>query len=509
MLAELSEFGDLLLTGSTLRRYERDYSMFRSRPTAVVRPDSIEEVQRTLRIARKYRTPVTARAGGSNTGGSALGTGIVLLMDHPALASIEINRERKLASVGAAARHDTLQRRLREQGLWLASDPSSGPLSLIGGNIATRASGPHALRHGSISGYVNQVTFVTADGMLVSSDDATTIPRQTSERLQALGRRIAANDTVMRELLRHDGQKWASGYDLLSLVEAGENTSDALPRLLCGSVGTLGILVAAELAVDPVPGARTAVQLAFSHEVDACHAAMLLREHADAVEFVSRESLQLLREHNSTLVESRAEALLIAEFSSIGETSIRELLDQLRGAYPLAVEPQVARSGEEIEAIWRARKALLPTIQRVCRERGLCTPSVINDVGVPPDRLAELLRALRTVFRSFNLEVAIYGHAGSGNLHLRPLMKNPDRARLHEIATQVYTCVTSFGGFVTAEHGMGPLRAPFLSLEWSSDTLHYMRELKTIFDPDELLNPGAVFPLDDILDSGWPSQIEL
>jgi glycolate oxidase len=155
----------------------------------------------------------------------------------------------------------------------------------------------------------------------------------------------------------------------------------------------------------------------------------------------------------------------------------------------------VTVEGEEEQArLWQVRKALLPII------RGYCTScaalSVVNDVGVDVAHLADFIRDVERIFDDLGLVAAIYGHAGSGNLHLRPLF---DRhapalpALLTKVADRVYEAVFRYGGTITAEHGMGRLRTPYLAREWGEGMMRHMRRVKGIFDPDGTLNPEVMF----------------
>jgi FAD/FMN-containing dehydrogenase len=125
----------------------------------------------------------------------------------------------------------------------------------------------------------------------------------------------------------------------------------------------------------------------------------------------------------------------------------------------------------------------------------------VNDVGVPPERLAEAIPVIEGIFEHHGLDAFIYGHAGDGNLHLRPLfdLESPDlRATIRAVADEVYACVLGLGGTVTGEHGMGRLRAPFLTKEWGATLVGYMERVKRAFDPAGVLNPGVMFPLLDL-----------
>ena len=151
--------------------------------------------------------------------------------------------------------------------------------------------------------------------------------------------------------------------------------------------------------------------------------------------------------------------------------------------------------GEDEQArLWKVRKALLPTIRSYRADWKAL--SVVNDVGVDVARLADFVRDVETIFDELGLVVAIYGHAGSGNLHLRPLFDRhtPDLpALLTRVADRVYEATLRYDGTITAEHGMGRLRTPYLACEWGEGMMRHMRRVKQIFDPDDLLNPDVMF----------------
>ena len=162
--------------------------------------------------------------------------------------------------------------------------------------------------------------------------------------------------------------------------------------------------------------------------------------------------------------------------------------------FRLARQPVIATADKEREKLWELRKRLLPLISNPTP--GVKALAVVNDVGVDPSRLAACIADLQAIFKKLGIRVLIYGHAGNGNLHLRPLFdltKPGLQGRIQQLADAVYEVIFRHGGTITAEHGMGRLRAPYLRREWGDRLYGYMRELKTIFDPQEVFNPGVMF----------------
>ncbi len=500
-------FGDRLLCDDIPDRYTRDASIFSLRPLAVAQALAEPEVVAAARASLATGVPLVARAGASNTGGAAVTDGLLLTLGGERFERVRVDPRTGLAVAGPAVRHDRLQSALAEHDLTLPSDPSSGPLSFVGGNIATRASGPHALRDGAINRYLREVRLVLVDGTVVDTREPESAPEALLARLGTLARRIAGDPESAGRLRARRDEKWASGYELLALLDHSDDPLRALPRLVCGSVGTLGLVTEAVLQAVPRPRRRAAVLLRFRTSRAACEAALELRGEASAIEIVSRSALDLLRRHTAVLGgDPESQALLIVEYA--GESGVAEAAHRaarrIASSGELTAAPEVSGHEDEIEEIWRARKSLLPVIGRLA-DAGRVPYSVVNDVGVPPRRLPELIAGVESIFDRHRLDAPVYGHAGSGNLHLRPLFERGDAKTMRAVADEVYTLVTDLGGTITAEHGMGRLRAPFLEREWGARITGYMRELKSVFDPEGVLNPGVVFTTGDhdFSSDGW------
>jgi FAD/FMN-containing dehydrogenase len=499
----------------TSNAYSRDYSIFSKEPSVVVRPESVSDITAVLAWAGSHAVPVVARAGGSNTGGAAITDGVLLLMNSPAFDTIDIDEEKRVVTVGCGVRHDKLQRALSEKGFWLPSDPSSGPLSYLGGNINTRASGPHALRHGAINNYVISLSGVSARGEQFDTREPDSVPYTIRVPLRQLANRINGDSEVINRLRQKRGLKWASGYDLLPLAESEAHPVSAIPALVSGSMGSLCVVTTARLRIVPRPVCAGTLLLPFPDADAACTMAHEIRRVASAVEIMNRSSISLVRKNKHLPLHPNAVTLLLVEVEGETLEEVSELLTQARAASETcgAIRDGIrtARDQIEIENLWKARKSLLPSLNSAAKNREARPYSVVNDVGVSPERLGGLLRGAEQVFERWHLQAAIYGHAGSGNLHLRPLLPRGDQTAAKEIAREIYGLVTRLNGTITAEHGMGRLRAPFLEDEWGANVVGFMKEVKAIFDPDNLLNPGAMFPPDghDFSRFGWPDTPQL
>jgi FAD/FMN-containing dehydrogenase len=493
--------GRVLADRSSLRRYSQDQSIYRIEPRAVVLPDDPEDMARLVDFASREGVAITARGGGSGTAGAALGSGIVMALPDGGpwdrIDRFSAAGSSALVRAGAGVYHNRLQDYLRQRGFFLPADVSSAEISRIGGNIATRASGPHALRYGSIDRFVERVTFITDQGETVDTGDEKTIPDRFSARLTGLQRRLLA-DLPARELLEsRRGLKTASGYNLSAFLD-NLPIGQLIAGLLAGSVGTLGLVTDATLRVEVHEPDRAAVLLHFDDLTETARAVCALLALAPAaIELISRETAAILRSRTDLPESLAVDAhLLLVELSGPAARAEAEKVVGVARAegLRLSAPPVVALDKGRIDRLWALRKRILWLISHP--RPGFQALTVVNDVGVPPERLAAFVGEAERLFARHGLTAVIYGHAGNGNLHLRPLfdLTLPGLpGRIRRLADEVYESVLRHGGTVTAEHGMGRLRAPYLEREWGPALYSYMREVKDIFDPRELFNPGVMF----------------
>jgi FAD/FMN-containing dehydrogenase len=413
---------------------------------------------------------------------------------------------------GAGVYHNRLQNYLKERGFFLPADVSSADISRIGGNIATKASGPHALKYGSIDRFIEGVEFVTDRGELVNTADDQTIPQRLKKQLAALQERILTDEVARKFLEGRAAMKTASGYNLFAFIRE-QTFGQRLAQLLAGSVGTLGLVVSATLRAERYEPERAAVLLYFDSLTEAARAVAALREAAvSAIELISRETVRILRQQTKLPDGLDVDAhLLLVEVTGPQRFSLLDQVNRLLQQQNLRMDrlPVVARETIQVEELWTLRKQLLWLIRHPAPN--LRALSVVNDVGVPPENLADFVIEVQQVFDRHDMTALIYGHAGSGNLHLRPLfnMQRPDLVEhIQRLADEIYGVVFRYGGTISAEHGMGRLRAPYLQREWGKALYGYMRQLKDIFDPQDLFNPGVMFSERPITDHLRPDFLQ-
>jgi FAD/FMN-containing dehydrogenase len=509
--------GDIFVDEQLLRKYSRDQSIYEIIPRAVALPQSLEDIRNVILFSAAEKVPVTPRGGGSGTAGSALGQGIVIALKRGGFLStitdFHVAGGVPHVTAEAGVYHSALQAYLKARGFCLPADPSSGAISQIGGNIATKASGPHAFKHGSIDRFLEHILFFTDRGELVDTSDESTIPSRIRKGLGELTGRIVKDREARRLLESRKDMKIASGYNMFPLLRnlpAGK----LIAQLFTGSVGTLGFITRATLIGKPYEPEKAAMLLYFEELAEAGEAVSGMRQAGvAAIEIINRETVSIINRRLGRHENFPDQAhILLVEFEGKERfeqiDQVRKQIDRAR--YRLIQRPRIAAAGEEIEKLWEIRKQILPVIGNP--EPHLKALSVINDVAVHPEDLTSFMAGLQTLFKKHGIETLIYGHAGSGNLHLRPLFDLTRRGlkkRIRLLADDVYALVFRYHGTIAAEHGMGRLRAPYLEREWGKRMIGYMKEVKSIFDPGNLFNPDVMFsdrPITDFMQDDLLSQ---
>jgi len=493
--------GKVIQNDRELGQFSCDQSIYEIEPLVAVFPSDLEALQKVIGFGAEEGISITPRGGGSGTAGGALGEGIVVVLANDglfgAIGTLAAAGPAARARVGAGVFHRDFQKYLGERGFFLPADVSSAEISRIGGNLATKASGPHALRYGAIDRFTEEVEFFTAQGELVNTSDPGTIPHRFRSGLEGMKARLLADEAARKFLKERRKMKIASGYNLFAFIRELP-LEKLVAQLLVGSNGTLGLVTGATLRAEPHDSRLAVMLLAFDDLREAGRAVCALKDAGvAAIEIMNRETVRILRSKTAAGKELVRDAhTLLLEFSGPGR---HDAMDDVRrilasGNFHLEGPPVIGLEKAEIEKLWTARKQILWLIRNPAPH--LKALSVVNDVGVPPSNLTDFISAVEKVFEKHQLETLIYGHAGNGNLHLRPLfdVTRPDlKDTIGRLSNDVYEIVLKLGGTVSAEHGTGRLRVSFLRKEWGDTLYGFMRDLKSLFDPQGLFNPGVMF----------------
>lgn len=479
-----------------LSAYSTDASIYRVPPAGIVLIQSVRDLRKVVEYAQTRGIPLTARSGGTNLTGNALGEGIIL--EFSGLNRVlEINREELWVRVQPGKVYAELNRDLEKHGLFFPPDPSSGDVCKIGGMLGNNAAGPHSLKYGATKDNVLEMQIIRSDSLplLVRpypiQSSAFQSLLQNDEMIRGLFSLIKSNkDLLLKKRL--NVTKNSSGYNLFDMAFFLNQGIFDLTRLFTGSEGTLGFVTEAKLKLRPKP-ARTVTALIYFDSLDEVGAAVndLNPHRPSAMELMDSTSLDMIG-RKTFGIPPRAAAMLLVEFDEEPIEEKIQLIGKISRRFKLSGAVEIAREKEHTEALWKVRKAIFPALYRFHKNKKPI--NFVDDVVVPVSRLPELIKYLGDYFKDAKIPVAIYGHIGDGNAHVNPLMnlKDPSEfGKLAQISREIHsTVITRFNGSICGEHGDGRVRGEFLKDLYGEDIYDLFRTVKNIFDPNHILNPG-------------------
>jgi FAD/FMN-containing dehydrogenase/Fe-S oxidoreductase len=470
--------------------YAVDASIYRVEPAAVAFPRSAAETARLLAAAADSGIEITPRGAGTGLAGGALGSGLVVDFARHNQRISDLDPERGTVRVGAGVVLDQLNARLAPHGLWFGPDVATSSRATLGGMIASNSSGAHAPVYGTTADHVAALELVLSDGTVavVGIDDG-----GLPEIRDACDHVVADHAEAISEGLPEGLIKRWPGYGL----DRALRTPGDLTQLVAGSEGTLAGIASAVLRVVPRPAKRSLGVLFFASVVEALQATVELEDlNAAAIEHLDRsvldqtvgqrafaEARDLMR-----LDDEPCEALLLVEFFDDDGARVAELDKRALGLRRLLTSDPA-----EQELVWSMRRAGLSLLTS---RKGPAKPvGFVEDVCVQPERLPEYVAELSAILEPLGLEASFYGHAASGELHVRPILdlhRVEDVARLRRVADQVSDLCHRFSGSLAAEHGVGIARTEFLGAHLGADLMEASRRLKGLFDPHGVMNPGKI-----------------
>ena len=493
--------GEVLCDDLHLQLYASDASLYEIRPLGIVRPRSTKEVAATLQYCAENRLALHARGAGSGLAGESLGAGLIL--------DCSVNMRRILRSEGETVRvqpgvvHAHLNEYLVGRGRVFGPDPAMSRVTTLGSMIAIDASGSHWPLYGSTRDHVNSLQVVLDTGEILEFGREPLDPAQQSDaspRRREIVARLAELLSREADLIRHKqphGLSNRCGYRLEGVLEDGFVN---VAKLLSGSEGTLGIVTEATLATQPLPRVRGLAVLLFDRLESAALAVQdILPLKPAACDLLDRRHLSLARDsypYYHVMIPAEAEAMLLVEQLGDDPLDVRrrvaQVVDVVRHRRHLAFDGRQAYEREEMDLYWQLASRVVPTLHRT---KGAARPiPFIEDVAVPPAALPDFLPKMQNVLKRHQVIASLYGHVGHGQLHLRPFLdlSNPDDlAKVGALAADLYQEVCNAGGTISGEHGDGLSRTPFIRQQYG-ELYPVFREVKRIFDPQNLLNPGKI-----------------
>jgi glycolate oxidase subunit GlcD len=431
--------------------YECDgLTLHTAEPTAVVFPESRQEVQGIGRACRKHRVPFVPRGAGTGLSGGAIAKDGAVVIECSRLNKIRaLDPENRVAIVEPGVINADLSAAARPHGLFYAPDPSSQLACTLGGNVAENSGGPHTLKYGTTTDHVLGLELVLPDGTCFELGSVT---------------------------------GFAPGFDWVGAV--------------VGSEGTLGIVTAITVRLEPIPESVETLLAIFPDVVSACRAVGAVIEAAlvpAALEIIDQRTIRAVEDSVYAAGLPRdAGAVLIAELDGPAVAlpaqveRVRELCSRFG-----ADRVEIARDEAERQRFWRARKGAFGAMGR------LAPDLYVHDAVVPRSALPVVLAKVCEIGDRYRLTLSNVFHAGDGNLHPNISFdrRDPDQlARVLAAGAEILKLCVAAGGVITGEHGVGTEKREFISLVFGEADLEAMQRLRATFDPDRVCNPGKIFP---------------
>ena len=433
-----------------LHCYSYDNSKQTFLPDAVVFPENVEQVAALAKLANSHKIPIIARGAGSGTTGGALPTqGGIILVCSRLNRILEIDTDNQIAIVEPGVITGEFQQTLKKHHLMYAPDPASLKFCTIGGNVAECAGGPSAIKYGVTKDSIIGLEVVLANGDILKTGTRT--------------------------------EKGVVGYDLT--------------RLFIGSEGTLGIITKIITRLLPLPEHKETFLLSSSSIGQATKlVATILQQNIlpCTLEYMDKTALQIVSDLLPTPITQDIQAMLIIEIDG-SRQQVEEQVKQLKDITVTEKHCSLrqATTEEEIREIWLARRSISPATAK------LSPYKTSEDVVVPRSLIPELVNFCETLATKLAITILTFGHAGDGNIHVNIMAADnsaEEKQKSTDAIKALFKKVLSMGGTLSGEHGVGITKSPYISLELDKTSIQVMQQLKQMFDKNNIMNPGKIFP---------------
>ena len=498
--------GEVLDSRADRAVYATDSPNYRIPPKVIACPKDQDDLRVSLRVARECRVPVTARGAGTSCAGNAIGPGVVIDYSRHLNRIIKIDPENRYAIVEPGVVQAQLQQAAAPYGLRFGPDPSTSSRCTIGGMIGNNACGPHATAYGRTSDNALELRLIDGLGREIiagqTPQDAQETPQDTPasekqiQQISGLKSLVAANlATIRREFGRFGRQ--VSGYSLEHLLP--ENGA-ALAPFLSGTEGTLGAITQATVRLVPLPKAPVLVALGFPDMIAAAAAVpRILPLKPLAVEGMDARLVEVVRRHKGPGAVPdlpKGSGWLLCEVGGEGlaEDATLQRARKLAAASGASGEAvMIYPPGADAAAIWRIRADGAGLGGRT--PQGDQAWPGWEDAAVPSENLAAYLQDFQKLLDRFGLDGLLYGHFGDGCVHVRlnmPLGSAAGLGKSRDFLFAAAQLVGKYGGSISGEHGDGRARSQLLPKMYSPQAVDLFAQVKTLFDPENLMNPGVL-----------------
>lgn len=483
--------------------YAVDASNYRVVPQVVAFPKSTADVTAILDVARSHSVPITSRGGGTSQAGNSIGPGIVIDFSRHLNRIIDIDPVLKTARVEPGVLMSELQKAAKPHGLTFGPDPSTKNRATIAGMIGNNSCGPHAISAGRTVDNIIEMTVIDGAGRRILAGEGL-------DAVPGLADIAAKHLAVIRtEFGRFSRQ--ASAYALEHLLpENGPN----LARFLVGSEGTLTTITEAVVNLGDLPNSPTVLALGYPDMFEAADAVPRVLPHGPlAVEGIDSRLMNMVRAAKGADAVPELPAgngwLLIEVAGATAEEAVAnaQVIADDSGTEHYRIIP----AGKEASTLWGIRADAGGLAGRT--EDGDPAWTGWEDAAVPPEVLGDYLREQDALMSSYGVQGLPYGHFGDGCVHMRtdfPFDRPGGTEVFRDFVMDAGRLVTKYGGSASGEHGDGRARSELLALQHSAEAITALEEVKRLFDPDDLLNPGIIAdPLPITADLRRPQSIEI
>lgn len=502
--------GEVSASPEVRRQFAHDASVLRQVPAIVVYPRGESDVRKTAsfcwQLAERGRpVPITARGGGSDTSGAAIGAGIMVVFPAHMNKILELDPKKELITVEPGATYDKIEQTLFTHGLFLPSYPASQQYATLGGGIANNSIGEKSVKYGSTGDYVESLRVILANGEVIETKP---IGRRELNRKLGLstleGEIYRSLDTLIEEntdlIAGQPGiiksRRNSVGYNLAAIKT--KKGFDLTP-LFVGSQGTLGIISEATLKVVPYNPVTKLALISFDtleNFQDALPKILELKPSiADMVNLATISQVVKINPHqlDGVLPNPRAAMQLFIEFDDEKEAQQKASLKKLTKIMErIDADWLMADNLEDQQKIRKVRESVA-TILTEPHGQTKAVP-VAEDVSVPVDNLVDFLHQAAQIYETAGLNPAIWGSAGDGVVRMHPMLdlsQIGDRQKLFKLSDSIYAAALKLGGSLSAANGEGRTRAPYVVYMYGEQLLGLLQQVKKIFDPYNILNPGV------------------
>ena len=522
--------GEVYYDNIMLTLYATDASAYREMPLAVAIPKDEDDIKKLIVFAHENNTSLIPRTAGTSLAGQVVGNGIIVDVSRTFTKILEVNKEEKWVRVQPGVVRDELNYFLKEYGLFFGPETSTANRAMIGGMVGNNSCGSNSVVYGStrdhlleVKGFLSNGSFVefkslTKEEFKLKVEETTnSLENQIYKSTYKVLSKLENQVEIRQEFPKPSIKRRNTGYAIDELLETEVFTSNTAEpfnfcKLIAGSEGTLMFLTEIKIHVNPLPPKNLGLVCVHFNSIDEALRANLiaLKYTPSAVELIDHYILECTKENKEQLqnrffVQGDPGAILVVELARESKEEVEKLVaemeSEMRAAglgyhFPLLF-------GDDTKKIWTLRKAGLGLLSNLPGDEKAV--AVIEDTAVDVNDLPDFIREFNEILTKNSMSAVHYAHAGSGEIHLRPIINlktQEGHRQFRLIAEEISTLVKKYKGSLSGEHGDGRLRGEFIRQQIGEKNYALIKELKQVWDPQNIFNPNKIVdtpPMDKFL----------